>query len=60
MSFVEKVAYQVGCSTRMVHYVLNEKRNHQTYTAQKILIAAAITEERENKLLQEVRRIVNF
>lgn len=60
MSFLEKVATMAGCTTRMVRYVLNEKRNQETDTAQRILIAAAIIEERENKLLEEVKQVINF
>lgn len=60
MHFTEKVAHMAGCSTRMVRYVLDEKRNQETATAQRILIAAAIIEEQENKMLEEVKRIVNF
>lgn len=60
MPFTEKVALMAGCSTRMVRYVLDEKRNQETETAQKILLAAAIIEEKENRLIEEIKRIVNL
>lgn len=60
LTYSEKIAQQVGCSVSMVQYILAGKRNPETKTGQKILIAAAIIEEEENKLLQEVKRLVNF
>lgn len=60
MCLTEKVAHSVGCSSRMVRYILEGKRNQETEMAQKILIAAAVIEERENRLLDEVKRIVKF
>lgn len=59
-SLCEKVAKITGCSSRMVRYVLDEKRCQETELAQKILIAAAIIEERENKLLEEIKRVVGL
>lgn len=60
MTFHQKIASQVGCSERMVLYVLNGQTSQETATAQKVLLAAAIIAEEENKLLQEVKRLVNF
>lgn len=60
MTFIEKVACKAECSTRAVRYVLAGQRGHKTLLANKILLTAAIIEERENKLLKEIIRVVNF
>ena len=60
MTFYQRITSQVGCSERMVLYVLSGQTSQETATAQKRLIAAAVISEEENKLLQEVKRLVNF
>ena len=60
LTYHEKIAQQVGCSVSMVQYILAGKRNQETKMGQKILIAAAVIEEEENKLLQAVKLLISF
>ena len=60
LTYIEKVALSAGCSTTMVGYVLRGERNQETATAQRILIAAEVIKEKENHLLQEVKRLVKL
>lgn len=60
MNFLEKVAAVCGCSTSMVRYVLNGKRNGETNLGERIWVSATLIADKENLLIQEIKKIVNL
>lgn len=54
------IADTVGCSESMVKQVRNGQRNKDTSLGQKIEVAEILLEDGRNKLLAEVKRILQF
>jgi hypothetical protein len=60
MSFTEKVATVSGCSPSMVNKVLGGSRKDTTTLGERIQVSATLIAEKENLLIQEIKRIVNL
>lgn len=58
--FIKKIAQVCECSTKHVRDVLDDRRNGDTELGEKIWLAATLLEEKENLLIQELKRIVNI
>lgn len=54
------IAEAVGCSPNTVKAVRNGQRNKDTDLGQRIEVAELLLVEGQNKLIQEVKRVVQF
>lgn len=57
--FTDKVAEMVGCTRRMVAYVLAEEANMETPTAQRILLAVEMLKEEERLAIERIKKVVS-
>ena len=56
----EDVAYTVGASKSTVKAIRNGNRSNETDLGQRVQIAEMLIEDGQNKLLEEVKRIVQI
>lgn len=60
MTHSEKIATVADCSTTQVLRVLKNQRGRETALSERILVADTLIQEKENLLLQEVKRVMKF